>query len=466
MVTARCSRASSSATATAWTRRRAIQDCTSRVCGDATRTRTRAAITACSTARAATPATSSAGRQLRQRRGRWHRSVRCRAMPAANSSTCDSDCTAAFCGDGFVNSLAGGDLRPGRGQRQPMSLCGRGAELHPVQRDLYGDGEPGRPVLRRWADDQRGGLRPQGLANGTPCPYGTSCQRCNATCTTLGGSTAGPSCGDGTPNGPETCDTAGNSDSCDSDCTTATCGDNRVNPQHLVAGVGEQCEPPSTSVCDANCHVAFCGDGTCNNAETNGTCPADCASVCGNGIVENGETCDDTCGGGAAVTGTTATGCSRTCAVESGWSCAGAPSTCTPNCGDGLRVGTEGSCDDGLPAANGDGCSTTCTIESGLSCAGLPSVCAPICGNGVISGTEACDDGLPAANATAAARRARSRAGSAARVSRASAHRPAATAASTPVSSATARISRADCTSVGVDGARGPGRARWAARST
>ena len=61
--------------------------------------------------------------------------------------------------------------------------------------------------------------------------------------------------------------------------------------------------------------------------------------VCGNGIVETGEDCDD---------GNTASGdgCSASCESESG-----------PVCGNGAVEGTE-ECDDGN-TANGDGCSAT-----------------------------------------------------------------------------------------------------------
>ncbi|NNG01872.1 MAG: hypothetical protein HKM93_20970 [Desulfobacteraceae bacterium] len=42
--------------------------------------------------------------------------------------------------------------------------------------------------------------------------------------------------------------------------------------------------------------IPICGDGTCNEAETCGTCLTDCGacpSICGNSSVESGETCDD-----------------------------------------------------------------------------------------------------------------------------------------------------------------------------
>lgn len=44
--------------------------------------------------------------------------------------------------------------------------------------------------------------------------------------------------------------------------------------------------------------------------------------VCGNGIIQSGETCDDANTAGAD-------GCSATCAVESGYTCSGAPSVCS-----------------------------------------------------------------------------------------------------------------------------------------
>ncbi|TMA57855.1 MAG: DUF4215 domain-containing protein, partial [Deltaproteobacteria bacterium] len=53
-----------------------------------------------------------------------------------------------------------------------------------------------------------------------------------------------------------------------------------------------------------------------------------------------------------------------------------------PICGDGLVEGSE-QCDDGN-TANGDGCSSICTLESGFSCSGNPSVCTSACGDGFL----------------------------------------------------------------------------------
>jgi cysteine-rich repeat protein len=93
-------------------------------------------------------------------------------------------------------------------------------------------------------------------------------------------------------------------------------------------------------------------------------------STCGNGLIEDSETCDDN-----NVSGSD--GCSTTCREESGYDCAGSPSVCTATCGDGaVAIGAE-QCDDGnlLPS---DGCSAMCVVENGYICIGSPSICALI----------------------------------------------------------------------------------------
>lgn len=84
-------------------------------------------------------------------------------------------------------------------------------------------------------------------------------------------------------------------------------------------------------------------------------------SGCGDGAVDNNESCDD----GNVVSGD---GCSDTCAVE----------TEHPVCGNGIRESEE-ACDDGNTQV-GDGCSPTCGAEH-------------VCGNGVVELSEGCDDG-------------------------------------------------------------------------
>ncbi|MCW5889682.1 MAG: DUF4215 domain-containing protein [bacterium] len=81
--------------------------------------------------------------------------------------------------------------------------------------------------------------------------------------------------------------------------------------------------------------------------------------VCGNGIPEAGEECDD---GNDDNNDACVAGCRNA------------------RCGDGYFHSGVEQCDDGN-TENGDGCSSTCTIE--------PAVC----GNGRVEGDETCDDG-------------------------------------------------------------------------
>lgn len=69
--------------------------------------------------------------------------------------------------------------------------------------------------------------------------------------------------------------------------------------------------------------------------------PFTCGSnfVCGNGVVESGESCDD-----ANIQG--GDGCSASCQAEMGYTCSGAPSACMTVCGDAIKAGAE-ACDEG-----------------------------------------------------------------------------------------------------------------------
>jgi uncharacterized delta-60 repeat protein len=122
------------------------------------------------------------------------------------------------------------------------------------------------------------------------------------------------------------------------------------------------------------------------------------ASVCGNGVLEPGEACDDGNGWGSD-------GCSATCQVEKGWVCPKAGKPCSADCGDGIHVSGEecdignnnkgrcvGSatggpaCDDNTqcPGGHCQLCDSNCTLER--------------CGNYITSHDESgkpeeCDDG-------------------------------------------------------------------------
>ena len=109
-------------------------------------------------------------------------------------------------------------------------------------------------------------------------------------------------------------------------------------------------------------------------------------SICGNGVLETGEICDD----GNTRDGD---GCSSVCYRETGYECPMAGSSCIKTggkCGDGVLDPGE-QCDDGN-RREGDGCSSICEKE------GVPIIVPPEqtthCGNGTTEPNlgEACDD--------------------------------------------------------------------------
>jgi cysteine-rich repeat protein len=190
-------------------------------------------------------------------------------------------------------------------------------------------------------------------------------------------------CGDGVvdsagPHHHEDCDTAGESSTCNVNCTTPTCGDSIVNAHYMPPGAPgvEQCDNGAansdSSDCTAHCQIAVCGDGltdtnteACDTGGNSQTCNADCTvPMCGDGKVNgqftppgaNGpEQCDD----GNTTNGD---GCSSTCRFE--------------HCGNGIVESGE-ECD-GAPVG-GFACSADCHLEK--------------CGNGRLDPGEQCDDG-------------------------------------------------------------------------
>jgi fibro-slime domain-containing protein len=157
---------------------------------------------------------------------------------------------------------------------------------------------------------------------------------------------------------------------------TWVCGNGRIDP-------GETCDDGNTvsgDGCSSTCQL-----------EPGWQCPIPAtkciAKQCGDGILAGSEQCDD----GNIVSGD---GCSATCQLEPGWACVPPPtpppaSVCHKTvCGDGIKEGFE-QCDDGnlIPY---DGCSPTCTIEP--KCNGLGG-CTSVCGDGLVFPGEQCDDG-------------------------------------------------------------------------
>jgi len=174
-------------------------------------------------------------------------------------------------------------------------------------------------------------------------------------------------------NDGELCDTRGNSETCNSNCRPAACGDSFLNTAHTVleTGLHEQCDTGGDSrFCDGDCSPAICGDGYTNalanegcddgNEDEEDDCLNDCTpNVCGDGVRNLRGTALEACDDGNTETET-----------ECPYGQASCPPLCTAACqtpltgrtgrycGDGTKDGDE-SCDDGNALACGT-CSADC----------------------------------------------------------------------------------------------------------
>lgn len=148
----------------------------------------------------------------------------------------------------------------------------------------------------------------------------------------------------------------------------------------LITLVG--CGGASTNAVDEDAGVTVDGDVVVSPDSS--TPDVVIVPVCGDGLVEGSEDCDD----GENVDND---GCSALCVIENGWDCDDAsPSVCAPVCGDSLVRGTE-TCDDGNTV-------TEACVYGQESCTVCNSVCTEVsgsaayCGDSVVNGTEECDD--------------------------------------------------------------------------
>jgi len=225
-------------------------------------------------------------------------------------AVCDFRPTTMFVGGTIIGSFIGGD-----------GCCAMGANAN-----LDSDCSPacGNGAL------EFGETCEPAAACPTSCDDGNSCTAdgmvgspgtCNSSCT----ATPISACVDGDGCCPAGCCGGAACGAMDSDCST-TCGDGVLDPL-------ESCDPPSScpTSCDdgdactsdqATGSAANCSAGCAHTAVTalmagDGCCPmgadstgdADCPPLCGNGVVEAGESCDD----GNTSSGD---GCDGACAGE------------------------------------------------------------------------------------------------------------------------------------------------------
>jgi cysteine-rich repeat protein len=211
------------------------------------------------------------------------------------TAQCDSDCTAASCGDGTINASAG-------------ESC-----------DGNGNGVGGETAS---------------------CDTDCSAASCGDGLLNV---TAGESC-DGNGNG-----VGGETASCDTDCSAASCGDGLLN-----ATAGESCDGNGngiggeTASCNADCSAAGCGDGVLNLTA---------GEACDDGNSDEGDGCDASCAIEGAGQGGGGQGGSGQGGGEGGGSPEGgmggdAPALCSP--GQQIACACPGG-DQGAQACNAEG---------------------------------------------------------------------------------------------------------------
>jgi cysteine-rich repeat protein len=161
-------------------------------------------------------------------------------------------------------------------------------------------------------------------------------------------------------------------------CASAACGGHGLQTSRVDGGQDGQTSLPPDSRLGCDCPVVDLPprDASADGSQEPGP------PVCGNGVVESGEDCDD---------GNTKSsdGCSATCRNECWWYVS---SGIFDVCGDGILDPHE-RCDDGN-TVSGDGCSGDCSqVELGYQCGSPGKRCTPLCGDGIVTPPETCDDG-------------------------------------------------------------------------
>lgn len=271
--------------------------------------------------------------------------------PAGGDHTMDEDCSAT-CGDGVVDPLEACDKaisQDSPGACPTKAVCNDGNECT-VDVLISADTCAARCTRQ---------LITLPLTGDRCCPA-TATQATDPDCPIV--------CGDGLVEAGETCDTAipaGKSGAC-----PKTCNDDKACTTDILVGAG----------CQVTCdHGALASAGTsdgCCPPNTSALADPDCASACGNGVVEASETCDKAIAGGQAGA------CPSTCTTFGCQVVAlkGTPETCTATCETMGVAACAVTAKDGCCAA---GCNATTDVD-----------CVSTCGNGVVDGAETCDTAL------------------------------------------------------------------------
>jgi hypothetical protein len=319
--------------------------------------------------------------------------------PAACNSTSDADCN-VNCGNGVI---------------EPGETCDPPGSCPMACPNLACTGF----TLQGAADQCTARCAESGQITG--CTDGDGC--CPMGCTADTDKDCLVVCGNGTKEGSETCDPL---TSCPSECPPLGCQLRKLVNAGTCAA---ECIP------DAQQTKCQPGDGCCPTS-CNANNDPDCASKCGNGIVEEGEKCDpcplscppDGCQlRRLAEAGTCNAQCvddRREMACKNGDSCcpsacnSGNDNDCNARCGNGIKEGAElcDPCPASCPAQgcmlrkleNPGSCNARCVEDrvqnqclNGDGCcpgscnANNDNDCRPRCGNDVVEPGELCDGNCP-----------------------------------------------------------------------
>jgi len=319
----------------------------------------------------------------------------------ADSINCNFDspgsiysCTAATCGDNYINTVAGEECE----STIDTALCDGAGAISNEECTLPVCGDGHLNTLAGEECDDSNNINGDG---------------CNSDCTI-------PICGNGITEAPEICDDGDtlNTGNCNATCTSTTyCGDNNIqNPN--ATGNYEQCEPPNVGACNAACLFPVCGNYWLDLGEEcdqwittphpdTPTCDANCTNrACNDSYLNSNEVCDQSAPnpfrGSTCASLTAGDPIPRTSGNLTCTTCSAIDTNDCYSCGNGIIEGPE-YCDDGN-TVNGDGCANNCfaPFTPGWSCGTNPffngtgtppeSLCALLCGNGNIDAGEACDD--------------------------------------------------------------------------
>jgi len=187
---------------------------------------------------------------------------------------------------------------------------------------------------------------------------------CPAGCNATNDADCVPACGNGVIEAGETCESKAPATPL---CTNVSCNDNNACTTDGMTGSAAACNLVCTHAAVTACSLTR--DGCCPSS-CNATNDADCGAVCGNGVLETGETCETkgpatplcanvSCNDNIACTTDGMTGSAATCNLA-----------CTHTAIAACRSG-DGCCPTGCNAVNDTDCPAVCNngvLEPGETC--------------------------------------------------------------------------------------------------